>query len=234
MARSGTVAEAFTTLRHLAGGSLATSVAGHDGAGAERPRPRIEQSTGRFMYSFAIDGKELPKFTTVSRIHRDVDDGTLGGYQRPEVLSHVSAIRAYVESASPPIPNPIVIAFDTRVRFEPSEVESDILPYVAMGTLLIPVDPDLADEDKPGWIVDGQQRSAAVREADVEAFPLGVSAFITSSEGEQRSQFILVNSTKPLPKGLIYEFVAYDGGSPSSDTRKEEVPKPPRRAPQPR
>lgn len=188
------------------------------------PALRIEQSPGRFMYSFAIDGKDLPKFTTVSRIHRDVDDDTLGGYQRPEVLSHVSAIRAYVESTSPLIPNPIVIAFDTRVTFEPAESNSEAPPYVTSGTLTIPVDPDLADEDKPGWIVDGQQRSAAVREADVEAFPLGVSAFITSSEGEQRAQFILVNSTKPLPKGLIYELLPTTEGLLPSALAKKKFP----------
>ena len=34
-----------------------------------------------------------------------------------------------------------------------------------------------------------------------------VTAFITDSDEEQRSQFILVNSTKPLPKGLIYELL---------------------------
>jgi DGQHR domain-containing protein len=183
---------------------------------------RIEQSPGRFMYSFAVDGKDLPKFTTVSRIHRDLDDGALAGYQRPEVLSHVSAIRAYVESASPLIPNPIVIAFDTRVTFEPVERDPAMPPYVTMGSLLIPVDPDVADEDKPGWIVDGQQRSAAVRDAQVDAFPLGVSAFITSSESEQRSQFILVNSTKPLPKGLIYELLpTTEGVLPDALARKK-------------
>ena len=36
-------------------------------------------------------------------------------------------------------------------------------------------------------------------------FPVFVTAFITESVSEQRSQFILVNSTKPLPKGLIHE-----------------------------
>jgi DGQHR domain-containing protein len=69
------------------------------------------------------------------------------------------------------------------------------------------VDEEIVDEDKPGWIVDGQQRSAAIREARVEGFPVFVTAFITDSVEEQRSQFILVNSTKPLPKGLIYELL---------------------------
>ena len=34
-----------------------------------------------------------------------------------------------------------------------------------------------------------------------------MTAFITDSDHEQRSQFILVNSAKPLPKGLIYELL---------------------------
>src|SRR5260370_37970026 len=35
---------------------------------------------------------------------------------------------------------------------------------------------DLADVDRPGWIVDGQQRIAAVRAAYIESFPICVVA----------------------------------------------------------
>jgi DGQHR domain-containing protein len=76
-----------------------------------------------------------------------------------------------------------------------------------VGTLSIPLDDSLPDESKPGWVVDGQQRIAAIREADIECFPISVTAFIAEGEREQREQFILVNSTKPLPKGLIYELL---------------------------
>ena len=55
--------------------------------------------------------------------------------------------------------------------------------------------------------MDGQQRIAAIRDASVTAFPICVVAFIEDSDAEQREQFILVNSTKPLPKGLIYELL---------------------------
>ena len=71
----------------------------------------------------------------------------------------------------------------------------------------IPVDEGEAEADKPGWIVDGQQRTAAIRDADVDSFPIYVTAFVTDSVADQRSQFILVNSTKPLPKGLIHELL---------------------------
>ena len=60
---------------------------------------------------------------------------------------------------------------------------------------------------KPGLIVDGQQRAAAIREARIDSFPICATAFIAGDDKEQREQFILVNSTKPLPKGLIYELL---------------------------
>lgn len=182
------------------------------------PALEIRQGRRRRLYTFAVDGKQLPLFTTVSRVRRE--DRQIAGYQRPEVLAHVNAIRSYIESGEPLLPNAIVVAFDTRVRFEPAGDGADI-SYVRHGVLVIPIDEDLPDEDKPGWIVDGQQRSAAVREADVRAFPLCVTAFITASQGEQRAQFILVNSTKPLPKGLIYELLpTTEGPLPPALMRK--------------
>jgi DGQHR domain-containing protein len=72
---------------------------------------------------------------------------------------------------------------------------------------VIPLDEDEAAENRPGFIVDGQQRLAAIRDAQVEEFAICVSAFITDDVRHQTEQFILVNSTKPLPKGLIYELL---------------------------
>src|SRR4051812_28669109 len=169
------------------------------------PALEVNQSPGRTIYSFAIDGKQLPLFAAVSRVRRD-DDAAISGYQRPEVLSHITSIRHYIESASPLIPNAIVVAFDGRVSFEPAALDAPT-EYSRHGTLVIPVDETLDDADKPGWIVDGQQRSAAIRDADIAEFPIFVTAFVTDDEADQRAQFILVNSTKPLPKGLIYELL---------------------------
>lgn len=168
------------------------------------PAIEIRQSAERVLYTFAIDAKIVPSFATVSRIRR-TEQGGLNGYQRPEVLAHIEEIRTYVESESPMIPNALVIAFDSRVRFEPHS--GPAVPYARMGMLIIPVEPDLPEENRPGFIVDGQQRLAAIREADVSSFPVCVSAFITDDVREQTEQFILVNSTKPLPKGLIYELL---------------------------
>lgn len=164
------------------------------------PALRITQSPGRDVYTFGIDGKLLHRFAAVSRLGRD-DKAAIKGYQRPEVLAHINGIRTYIESDTPMIPNGIVVAFDSRVRFEPSRAAKG--SDSRHGTLVIPLD----DDDRPGWIVDGQQRAAAIRDARVDSFPIFVSAFITEQVAEQRAQFILVNSTKPLPKGLIHELL---------------------------
>jgi DGQHR domain-containing protein len=168
------------------------------------PAIEVVQSPGRRLYSFAVDGKVIPTFATVSRIRRQGTE--VQGYQRPEVLSHIAEIRNYLESQSPMIPNAIVVAFDSRVRFEAGGA-SDACAYARTGILVIPIDRELADEEKPGFIVDGQQRLAAIRDADLGTFPICVTAFVTNDVRQQTEQFILVNSTKPLPKGLIYELL---------------------------
>jgi len=185
------------------------------------PAIEVRQSPSRTLYSFAIDGKQVHRFATVTRIKR-TGDGSLQGYQRPEVLSHISEIRNYIESDSPMIPNAVVIAFDTRVRFEPTSTTSS--GYCRPGTLVIPIDETVPPEERPGFIVDGQQRIAAIREADVESFPICVSAFITDNLNEQTEQFILVNSTKPLPKGLIYELLPGTAGQLPSFLAKRRLP----------
>ena len=75
------------------------------------------------------------------------------------------------------------------------------------GYLTIPLVDQSGDPLKVGWIVDGQQRAAAIREAKVQSFPVFVTGFVVDSEEEQREQFILVNSPKPLPRDLIYELL---------------------------
>jgi DGQHR domain-containing protein len=175
------------------------------------PALEVRQGDGRVLYSFAVDGKKLPSFASVSRIRRD-GDAQVEGYQRPEVLSHIASIRRYLESEAPMIPNALVVAFDKRVQFE-SLPGAQATSYARPGTLIIPIGGDLRDEDKPGWIVDGQQRSAAIRDARIDSFPIVVTAFITDSDEDQRSQFILVNSAKPLPKGLIYELLPATSGA---------------------
>lgn len=184
------------------------------------PALRITQG-GRHIYTFGVDGKRLHDFATVSRVRRASAD--LHGYQRPEVQSHIKAIRQYLESPGAMLPNAIVLAFNSSVRFEATSVSSAV-DYVATGELIIPVDEAALDRDKPAWLVDGQQRSAAIRDADVSEFPVAAVGFIADGQAEQRSQFILVNSTKPLPKGLIHELLPETIGHLPPRYARRQVP----------
>ena len=157
------------------------------------PTIRLPQGDS-FVYLFGTDGRTLSDLTCVSRVNRQ--DGDLMGYQRPEVGAHVRAIRQYLETPGALLPNAIVLAFDERVRYDER-----------LGHLVIPFDPEAPEHERPAWIVDGQQRTAALRDAELAGeFFVAVVGFHATTE-QQRSQFILVNNTKPLPKGLIYELL---------------------------
>ncbi|HZO68707.1 MAG TPA: DGQHR domain-containing protein DpdB [Kribbellaceae bacterium] len=187
------------------------------------PALEIRQGPNRRIYTFAIDGKRVSDIAAVARIRRD-EQTRLHGYQRPESLAHVAAIRRYLDTdPSPLLPNAIVIAFDERVRFHADKTADERPAFVRSGTLVIPV---VADDcpDKPGFIVDGQQRSAAIRDAQLEEFPICVTAFITDTHADQRSQFILVNSTKALSKGLIHELLPEASGALPVPLMVRQVP----------
>jgi DGQHR domain-containing protein len=182
---------------------------------------QIAQSPGRTLYTFAVDGKLVHHFATISRVSRSAD-GLLHGYQRPEVLSHIEEIRDYLESSSPMLPNAIVLAFDSRVRFEPTSGAAHS-GCSRPGFLIIPMK-DEPDEHKPGFIVDGQQRLAAIRDAAIKHFPICITAFITDDRAQQTEQFMLVNSTKPLPKALLYELLPQTNAQLPSALGRRRLP----------
>ena len=187
------------------------------------PALEIRQGANRLLYSFAVDGKRLHDFATISRVRRTSTNG-MSGYQRPEVQSHLREIKNYLESKEPMLPNALVLAFDERVHFEPLPGHGPPGSFSRHGELVIPLGTYADDADKPGWIVDGQQRAAAMRDAAVSVFPICVSAFITGDEQEQREQFILVNSTKPLPRSLIYELLPSTTAKLASHLQKRRFP----------
>ncbi len=178
------------------------------------PAVKIEQGPGRALFSFAIRGKDIQKVASILRVKRDQNE--LLGYQRPEVSNHIGEIKRYLESENPMIPNSLVIAFNKTVTFSPLSENGNL------GELTIPIVSE--DDKKPGLIVDGQQRAAALREAAIDTFQMPINAFITNDDQEQREQFILVNSTKPLPKGLIYELLPYTETRLAAGLQKRRFP----------
>src|SRR5687768_3818764 len=129
------------------------------------PATEVRQGREHLRYTFAVAGELIPSCATRSRIQRKRDNRR-EGYQRPEVLSHTAESGTDRESDAPMIPNAIVIAFDRRVRFEPNQDATSNISYTRIGVIVIPIDEEVAAEEKPGFIVDGQQRIAAIRDAE--------------------------------------------------------------------
>jgi DGQHR domain-containing protein len=164
---------------------------------------RITQPSGRDVYSFAATAETLLHVVDVPHIGRG-DAGELVGYQRPEVSSHIAEIRRYLDSDGAVLPNTIVVAFGASVCFEPAGGNTAVGP-AEPGFLVVPEPPK--GERRPGFVVDGQQRLAAIAGSRHAGFPFFVTAMVAPDVAEQRKQFVLVNRTKPLPPGMIYELL---------------------------
>lgn len=169
------------------------------------PCLRIKQSDDRSIYSFAADGKDIQKFASISRIAR-TENGELEGYQRPEISRHIDDIRRYLEQSNAILPNALIIAFNKQLRFTAVEKGGN---DCELGRLEIPV----ADEEKPGWIVDGQQRMAALRQMTGRRIMVPIIGIESRGIEDEREQFVLINNTRPLPKSLVYELLPSLGDS---------------------
>jgi DGQHR domain-containing protein len=184
------------------------------------PALAFQQGKKHTLYTFAIEGAMLKKFADVACINR-TDDNSINGYQRPEALSHISNIAKYLESKGSMMPNALVVAFDDVVKFSPLD-KSDSND-VKVGTLKIPLI-HKEGQRMPAWIVDGQQRAAALEQAAVAGFMVCVVGFMASSDEEQREQFMLVNSTKPLSRSLLYELLPQTHCALPSVLEKKRLP----------
>jgi DGQHR domain-containing protein len=165
---------------------------------------RIEQDRAHPLYMFSLTGTELLQVSDVSRISRD-DTGKLIGYQRPEVRKHVQDIVDYLNSEPVLFPNSIILALSSRVKFIRSRGPEVDDGCASAGTIEIIVPRD--DEAKPAWIVDGQQRVLALSKSARKGLAVPVNAFVADEISMQRDQFLRVNNTRPLPRGLITELL---------------------------
>lgn len=150
---------------------------------------------GKYVYSLSIQGNEVLDIASVDNVRRD-ENGILLGYQRVQIKKHIKEITEYMNKSDAILPNAIVVCFDSIVKFE--EISD------GMGYLIIP------DDKIHGFIVDGQQRSTALFDAEElknKTFEVAVNAFIADEPEIQREQFMLVNNSKPLPKTLLNELM---------------------------
>ncbi|MCC6488952.1 MAG: DGQHR domain-containing protein [Candidatus Hydrogenedentes bacterium] len=165
---------------------------------------RVEQCPGHPLYLCCLTGDEILRLADISRISRN-DAGTLLGYQRAEVKRHVQDIVDYLNSDHVLFPNSIILAVSSRTRFISSRGPNVRQGDVVAGMLEIPIPRD--NERKPAWIVDGQQRVLAISKSRRRGIPVPVNAFVADDVEIQRDQFLRVNNTRPLPRGLITELL---------------------------
>ena len=63
------------------------------------------------------------------------------------------------------------------------------------------------DDEKPAWLVDGQQRALAAARCDRPDFPMPIGAFYSADHLVQREMFIRTNQVMPLPARLLVELL---------------------------
>jgi DGQHR domain-containing protein len=164
----------------------------------------LSQSEGNAVYQFALTGSELLEIADISRISRD-DTGTLIGYQRPEVKKHVQDITNYLNEGNILFPHAVILSCSTRVRFVKQRGPKSFDGISHAGELEIPKSTE--GGAKPAWVVDGQQRLLAIANSTHKDLPIPICAFITDDIEMQRDQFLRINNSRPLPKGLVEELL---------------------------
>jgi DGQHR domain-containing protein len=183
---------------------------------------RTHQAKGIQVYSFFAPGADVTRIADISRLGRDEADG-LKGFQRREIRSHVAAIVEFLESGPVLFPNAIILAISPDVEFKLARgpTPAGAGDQVQSGTLSIPIRPE---GQRVAWIVDGQQRSLALAQADKVELLVPVVAFVSADVETQREQFILVNKAKPLPSRLIDELLPEVGVHLPRDLAARRLP----------
>jgi len=169
-----------------------------------RPALSLLQNERFPIYLTTLTGDELLEIADISRLSRS-DAGTLLGYQRPAVRRHIRDITKYLDGRDVVFPHSLILAFSSAVRFKGFRGRRFGDGKASAGFLEIPLPRN--GGPKPAWIVDGQQRALAVSKSKRRDIPLPISAFAGDSLELQRDQFLRVNNTKPLPRGLITELL---------------------------
>lgn len=159
-----------------------------------------QQSARHSCFMIAAPAREIFAWAQIERVGRS-GDGSLRGFQRPQIATHIKEIREYLSQDDAVLPNPIVVAFvgGVKVVDEGTGVASITLSPGRSGL---------------GFVVDGQQRLTALAGLPSKEFQVFVSVLVCSDYEELRRQFVLINNTRPLPKALIYELLPGVEGLP--------------------
>ncbi|WP_083444769.1 DGQHR domain-containing protein DpdB [Herbaspirillum rhizosphaerae] len=159
-----------------------------------------EQSPHHQVLMIRATASQIHKIAAIQRLGRDTE-GKSVGFQRAQVSGHIAEIREYLEKTDAVLPNALVLAFVSGAKVK----------NIKNGAAQLEV--DLTNE-RPGLVVDGQQRLSALTLTEREDFQVFAACLICPDINELRRQFILINNTKPLSKSLIYELLPSVPGLP--------------------
>lgn len=157
------------------------------------------------VYVLFLKGKDLLEIADIQRATRNKKQ-TLEGFQRREIREHVNEIARYLDGNGTLFPNAIILAIEPRLKFDAARGSKadGALAGVTPGRLHIPA---RLEGQRAAWVVDGQQRSLALKKSKGSTLIVPVVAFETASINVRREQFILVNRARPLPSRLIDELL---------------------------
>lgn len=167
---------------------------------------RAKQAEDHDIFVFAASPGEILSFAQIERVGRS-DDGHIKGFQRHQIASHIRDIGDYLSREDALLPNAVIVAFIDGVSIQD----------LGNGRLEVHID-DAGGP--PGFVVDGQQRLTALSGISKPNFQVFVSALVCKNYDELRQQFVLINSTRPLPKSLIYELLPSVEGLPQRYTAR--------------
>lgn len=170
---------------------------------------RAKQAEGHEVFCFAAEPADVLGFSEIDRVGRQ-DDGELKGFQRHQVAPHIKEIRDYLTRDDALLPNAVIVAFLDNVTV--TDLDSGIVE-VSINVL--------EGQNRPGFVVDGQQRLTALSGIRKPGFQVFVSALVCKDYNELRQQFVLINNTRPLPKALIYELLPTVEGLPERFTARK-------------
>lgn len=168
---------------------------------------RASQAPDHDIFCFAAHPHEVLEFSEIERVGRD-ESGDLKGFQRHQVAAHIKEIRDYLGRKDALLPNAVIVAFIDGVKIK--DLGDGVIEVKITTT-----------ENKPGFVVDGQQRLSALAGLQKPGFQVFVSALVCKDYNELRQQFVLINNTRPLPKTLIYELLPQVEGLPDRFTNRK-------------
>ena len=167
---------------------------------------QARQGSSHSVFCFTASAQEVLGIARIDRAGRD-RQGDLFGFQRPQIAQHINQIRDYLSRDDAVLPNSVVIALTSGVVISRRD---DGVCELHFDLSAGPV----------ATVVDGQQRLSALAPLVDRRFEVFVSCLVCEDVNELQRQFILVNSTRPLPKELIYELLpTVEGLAPTLDSR---------------